>query len=106
MAAEISEIPEVITRQLESLDIYLEAGRAHQALKISIAKVANLMYICIFDEHFQKLAEQPLRHPPVDDLRPGYRRSVCGKDSVYYRIVDDSVEITAILGSQDTKRWL
>ena len=27
MAAEISEISEVITRQLESLDIYLEAGR-------------------------------------------------------------------------------
>ena len=63
-------------------------------------------YLAAFDEHFQKLAEQPLRHPPVDDLRPGYRRSLCGKDSVYYRIVDDSVEITAILGSQDTKRWL
>lgn len=27
MAAEISEIPEIITRQLEPLDIYLEAGR-------------------------------------------------------------------------------
>lgn len=63
-------------------------------------------YLETFDDHFQKLTEQPLRHPPVDDLRPGYRRSVCGKDSVYYRIVDSTVEIMAILGNQDTKKWL
>jgi len=38
----------------------------------------------------------------VDDIRAGYRRSVCGIDSIYYRVDGDTVEIMNILGRQDT----
>lgn len=44
--------------------------------------------------------------PAVDDIRPGYRRSVCGVDSIYYRVVGDVVEIIRILGQQDVDEWL
>jgi toxin ParE1/3/4 len=40
-------------------------------------------------------------------VRKGYRRSVCGVDSIYYRVGDDGiVEIMAILGSQDADEIL
>ena len=63
-------------------------------------------YHAAFFEHFEHLAEQPFLYPSVDDLRPGYRRSICGKDSVFYRMVGETVEIMAILGHQDQDRWL
>jgi len=40
------------------------------------------------------------------DIRPGYRRSLCGKDSVFYRIDGSTIEIMAILGKQDAEGWL
>jgi toxin ParE1/3/4 len=48
------------------------------------------------------IGEQPYMYPTVDYIRPGYRRSVYGGHSIYYRIGEDVVEIVAVLGSQDT----
>ena len=39
-----------------------------------------------FLNHFEQLAENPWLYQAVDDIREGYRRSVCGVDSIYYRI--------------------
>ncbi len=58
-------------------------------------------YYNAFFDRFEKLCEQPLLYPAVDEIREGYRRSVCGIDSIYYRINGDSVEIMRILGRQD-----
>jgi toxin ParE1/3/4 len=63
-------------------------------------------YNAAFFKHFEQLAEQPLLYPAVDDLRQGDRRSVCGSDSVYYRIEGQIVEIMAIIGQQDVSKWL
>lgn len=43
-------------------------------------------YYNAFFDRFEQLAEQPLSYPAVDEIRPGYRRSLCGVDSIYYRI--------------------
>ncbi|MBU4529692.1 MAG: type II toxin-antitoxin system RelE/ParE family toxin [Hoeflea sp.] len=51
--------------------------------------------------HFDKLCENPLLYAPIDDIRAGYRRSVCGVHSVYYRVTDGTVQIMAIIGRQD-----
>ena len=59
-----------------------------------------------FFERFEQLAEQPLLYQAVDDIRPGYRRSVCGSDSIYYRIDGETVEIMAIIGQQDLEEWI
>ncbi len=64
-------------------------------------------YFNEFFERFEQLAEQPLLYPSVDEIRTEYRRSVCGVDSIYYRISsENSVEIMAIIGQQDTSEWL
>ena len=59
-----------------------------------------------FFERFEQLAEQPLLYQAIDDIRPGYRRSVCGSDSIYYRIDGETVEIMAIIGQQDLEEWI
>jgi len=55
---------------------------------------AEAYYNAFFDR-FELLAEQPLLYPAVDSIRAGYRRSVCGVDSIYYRVQGGAVEIMA-----------
>jgi len=57
-------------------------------------------------QRFSVLAKQPYLYPTVDDIRKGYRRSVCGVHSIYYRIDVQGVEITRVLGRQDLKKNL
>jgi toxin ParE1/3/4 len=66
---------------------------------------ADEYYNALFDR-FEEIAEQPFLYPAVDDIREGYRRSVCGVDSIYYRIEGGTVEIMAIIGRQDVEEWL
>ncbi|MEM1142658.1 MAG: type II toxin-antitoxin system RelE/ParE family toxin [Pseudomonadota bacterium] len=63
-------------------------------------------YFDAFFERFEVLAKQPLAYPAVDEIRVGYRRSVCGADSIYYRVTGDTVEIMSIIGQQDLDDWL
>ena len=58
------------------------------------------------ERQFSALAEQPLRFPAVDHLREGYRRSVCGVHSIFYRIDGEIVEIIRILKNQDPQKQL
>ena len=41
-------------------------------------------YYNAFFDRFEIIAEQPLLYQAIDDIREGYRRSVCGVDSIYY----------------------
>ena len=63
-------------------------------------------YFNAFFERFELLADQPLAYAAVEDIRVGYRRSVCGVDSIYYRVQGEIVEIMAIIGQQDLDDWL
>ena len=63
-------------------------------------------YFDAFFERFEELADHPNMYQAVDDIRKGYRRSVCGVDSIYYRVVDGTVEIMRIFGQQDIDQWL
>lgn len=58
-------------------------------------------YFYQFFDHFETIASKPFAFEAVEHIREGYRRSVCGVDTVYFRVVDDSVEIMAIVGRQD-----
>ena len=63
-------------------------------------------YFNAFFDHFELLAEQPTLYPAVEHVHEGYRRSVCGVETVYYRIYDDYIEIMAVIGQQDIDKWL
>lgn len=60
-------------------------------------------YFNTFFEYFEIIAERPFSFESVDFIKPGYRRCVCGVDSIYYRISNNQVEIMAIIGRQNLK---
>jgi len=58
-------------------------------------------YFNSFFEYFDIIAQRPFSFESIDYIRNGYRRCVCGVDSIYYRIKNGTVEIMAIVGRQD-----
>jgi toxin ParE1/3/4 len=58
-------------------------------------------YFQSFFEYFDIIAERPESFESVDFIKPGYRRCVCGVDSIYFKVNEDIVEIMAIIGRQD-----
>lgn len=58
-------------------------------------------YFNTFFEYFDAIASQPFSFESVDYIKPGYRRCVCGSDSIYYRVNNEAVEIMTIIGKQD-----
>ena len=63
-------------------------------------------YYMAFFARFEQIAENPYLYQAVDHIMPSYRRSVCGVDSIYYRIVDGFPEIMRVIGRQDTSEEL
>ncbi len=66
---------------------------------------ADKYYQAFFDQ-FERIAEQPYLYQAMDHIRQGYRRCVCGVDSIYYRIEGNMIEIISILGRQDTDTFV
>lgn len=66
---------------------------------------ADKYFNALFDR-FEIIAQQPLLYAAADDVREGYRRSVCGVHSIYYRINGTMVDIITIIGRQDIDLWL
>ena len=58
------------------------------------------------EEDLLGIAESPYLSQAVDHIREGYRRSVCGKHSIYYRITEQGAENMRVLGPQDPKENL
>lgn len=58
-------------------------------------------YFESFFEFFNMIAEHPFSFESVDYIKNGYRRCVCGADSIYFKINGTVVEIMAIVGRQD-----
>jgi len=58
-------------------------------------------YFDSFFEYFEIIAQRPFSFESVDFIRTGYRRCVCGSDSIYFRINNNVVEIMGIIGRQD-----
>ncbi|PVW16392.1 type II toxin-antitoxin system RelE/ParE family toxin [Marixanthomonas spongiae] len=63
-------------------------------------------YFESFFEYFDIIAERPFSFESVEYIKKGYRRCVCGVDSIYYRINENIVEIMAIVGRQDLNEKL
>ena len=58
-------------------------------------------YFDSFFEHFELIAKNPQSFESVDFIKPGYRRCVCGVDSIFFKTKGDEVEIITIIGRQD-----
>ena len=58
-------------------------------------------YFESFFEYFDIIAKRPFSFESVDYIKTGYRRSVCGVDSIYFKVNENIVDIMAIVGRQD-----
>jgi len=58
-------------------------------------------YFHAFFDCFDDIASRPFSFESVDYIKHGYRRCVCGVDSIYFKINKGVVEIMAIIGKQD-----
>ena len=63
-------------------------------------KQADKYYDELF-ECFNKIASNPYMFPEYVQHNVNYRYCVCGVDTIYYRVVNDEVEIITIVGRQD-----
>jgi len=63
-------------------------------------------YFKSFFEYFDIIPKRPFSFESVDCIKKGYRRCVCGIDSIYYRINQNIVEIMAIVGRQELNEKL
>lgn len=63
-------------------------------------------YFDNFSKCFEIIAERPFSFESVDHIKAGYRRCVCGADSIYFRLNQKTVEIMAIVGRQDLSQIL
>ncbi len=59
------------------------------------------IYYDNFFECLDRIARSPLLFERVALMSNSYRKCVCGSDVIYYKINNDHVLITAIIGSQD-----
>jgi toxin ParE1/3/4 len=60
-------------------------------------------YFDSFFDYFENIAQRPFSFESVDYIKKGYRRCLCGSDTIYFRIDNNVVEIMAIVGMQDLK---
>lgn len=89
-----------------SEDAQVDLIRIHQwGVRVHGEAKADKYYNDFFD-HFEQLAEQPYLYQSINHIRKGYRKSVCGVDTVYYRVDGNTVEIMNILGRQDANKTL
>lgn len=58
-------------------------------------------YFNSFFTHFELIADRPHSFESIEYIKPGYRRCVCGIDSIYFRTNGEVVEIMSIIGRQD-----
>jgi len=58
-------------------------------------------YFNTFFGYFEIIAKQAFSFESIEFMRKGYRRRICGSESIYFRITDNCVEIMAIIGRQD-----
>ena len=63
-------------------------------------------YFDSFFKYFDIINQRPFSFESVDYIKKGYRRCVCGSDSIYFRINNGTVEIMAIIGRQDLSNIL
>ena len=63
-------------------------------------------YVESFFDYFEIIAKNPEAFEAVDFIKSGYRRCVCGVDSIFFKTTNEEVEIMTIIGRQDLNELL
>lgn len=84
-----------------SEDAKADLIRIHQYGTRRFGEVQADKYFYAFFDKFTLIGDNPLIYKAVDHILPGYRQCVCGVDTIYFRIVEGTIEIMSIVGRQD-----
>lgn len=57
-----------------------------------------------FFEYYELISQRPYSFESVDHIKKGYRRCVCGVDSIYFKVNENIVEKMSIIGRQDNNK--
>lgn len=63
-------------------------------------------YFNAFFEKFESIAQRPYAFESAEFIKTGYRKCVCGVDTIFYRVDNNIIEIMTIIGRQDRIRGL
>jgi len=63
-------------------------------------------YFDTFFDYFEMIADSPFAFESVEYIKSGYRKCPCGSDTIYFRLIENKVEIMAIVSMQDLKNIL
>ena len=63
-------------------------------------------YFESFFEYFDIISQRPYSFESAEYIKKDYRRSVCGADSIYFKVNEDIIDIMAIVGRQDLNEKL
>ncbi|TXE08401.1 type II toxin-antitoxin system RelE/ParE family toxin [Gelidibacter salicanalis] len=64
-------------------------------------------YFHMLHDCFDKIQSNPIMFPTADHIKTEFRYCVCGVDTIYYRIKENSIiEIITIIGRQDFPKHL
>ncbi len=55
---------------------------------------------------FDRMCDNPMLDRVVDEIRVGYRRSIYEKHSIFFVIIEDTVEVRAVIKRQNITRRL
>lgn len=90
-----------------SLEAELDLIRIHQYGVRQFGVEQADQYFYALYKQFEQIAGKPYSYPSAEDIRPDYRRCICGVDTIYYPIVGEGcIEVMAVIGRQDFKQWL
>ena len=63
-------------------------------------------YFDSFFKYFEIISQRPYSFEAVDFIKVGYRRCVCGSDSIYFKINNKVIDIMIIVGKQEIETLL
>lgn len=63
-------------------------------------------YFDSFFKYFEIISQRPYSFEAVDFIKVGYRRCVCGSDSIYFKINNKVIDIMTIVGKQEIETLL
>ena len=75
--------------------------RIHQYGTLQFGEAQADMYFNSFFEKFEMIAKRPYSFESAEFIRAGYRKCVCGTDTIFFRINKSTTEIMTIIGWQD-----
>lgn len=75
--------------------------RIHQYGTANFGEERADKYFNAFFDKFDQIAERPYSYESAEFIKTGYRKCVCGVDTIFYRINVEVVEIMTIIGRQD-----